>query len=913
MVGKMVSHYRIVEKLGEGGMGVVYKAEDTKLRRFVALKFLPGHVAADDEVQARFLQEARVASALDHPNIATIYDLERTEDSSFISMAYVDGQTLSQRLSSGPLDVDEAIDVAIAVAQGLTKAHKKGIVHRDIKSDNIMISRDGLVKITDFGLAKLVESSIRTKEGAVLGTPHYMSPEQAQSEEVDHRTDIFSLGVVLYEMVTGRFPFTGDRDLAVIYSVIHQEPTPVRELAPHVPPMLERIIAKTLQKNPKDRYQSMEALLEDMLTLKGDYDWRRRVRLRSAAVVRTVQARWAKLLPGGLIALLIFALFILVRGQISGSSKEIVVLPFTDMTEQRGYEEHAWTFAGALSSNLRQSKFLSVIPQIRIRDILRGMGREDEIPLDTITAKELCRLSGTEIAVVGGVRQVDGRLSVQVDLYQVEDWHLLFTATSTGEGEGDFWDLVEAIGFQIRRGLKVTQGAAGQAHEKTIELTTASPEAYGCFLEGERRIEDINMSEAARCFSEAVRFDSTFALAHAMLALIYYSQGQKQRAVAALEKAERFSEGKSDKERLLIRSYECMLRGDREGLLRSLGPLTKQCYDDIRVLTWVGDKYWSYGEIEKAIALFKRTIELDPERSYSYEALGALYTKRREWKRALRAYERQVEIAPYSANSYNSLGAFHLMRGDHDAAIRFLNEAESLRPGFSCYYLGRAFFARGQYDLAETYFQQALHLGQSVRFDSHSHAYLTFIYLDRGQFDRALAESRRAGQNGLNRPLACDTEGLVYLATGQLDSAAAMAEEIRQLDLQGPWSYHLFGLIDCQRGDVKSGLPFLSQALERLSPEDALWPRVHLALARALLQAGEPDRAEEHCRRIIDIWPGSAPAHFVLGLAYEGQGKMDKAVRAFQRVIDIWQEASENLPELKEAKEKIGRYRKEEV
>jgi len=269
LVGKTISHYKILEKLGEGGMGVVYKAQDTKLDRFVALKFLPPHLGKSKEEKERFIHEAKAASALDHNNICTIHEINETEDGQlFIAMAHYEGQTLDQKIKQGPLPLEEAVDIAIQIAHGLDKAHKKEIVHRDIKPGNLLLTGDHVVKILDFGLAKLRGRTKLTKAQTTLGTVAYMSPEQSQSKKVDHRSDIWSLGVVLYEMITGKRPFKGDYDQAMIYSIMNEEPKPLTGLRTGVSMELERIVNKILSKSPDERYQHVDEMLVDLKKVK---------------------------------------------------------------------------------------------------------------------------------------------------------------------------------------------------------------------------------------------------------------------------------------------------------------------------------------------------------------------------------------------------------------------------------------------------------------------------------------------------------------------------------------------------------------------------------------------------------------------------------------------------------------------
>ncbi|UCF05844.1 MAG: protein kinase, partial [bacterium] len=264
MIGKTISHYTILEELGRGGMGVVYKAVDTKLRRTVALKFLSPRALGSEEDKARFLHEAQAAAALSHANICTIHEIDEFEEQSFIVMEFVEGRSLKERIKSGPMKINEAVDVAVQVAEGLREAHAKGIVHRDIKPANIMIKPNGRVKIMDFGLAKAHGQTVLTKVDTTLGTYAYMSPEQARGEAIDHRTDTWSLGIVLYEIVTGQRPFKGDYEQAVIYAIVNEEAEPVTGLRTGIPMELERIITKCLQKDAKHRYQGLADLITDL-------------------------------------------------------------------------------------------------------------------------------------------------------------------------------------------------------------------------------------------------------------------------------------------------------------------------------------------------------------------------------------------------------------------------------------------------------------------------------------------------------------------------------------------------------------------------------------------------------------------------------------------------------------------------
>jgi serine/threonine protein kinase len=354
MVGKTISHYKILEKLGEGGMGVVYKAEDLKLKRIVALKFLPPELTRDPEAKERFIQEAQAASALDHPNICTIHEIDETVDGQlFIVMACYDGETLKKKIASSQsreagLSMDSVIDIAIQIAQGLVKAHEHGIFHRDIKPGNIMITKDGMVKILDFGLAKLAGQVGLTKTGTTVGTIAYMSPEQARGEDVDHRTDIWSFGVVLYEMVSGKLPFRGEYDQAVVYSIMNEQPEPLIPIGSETSGVhleLERIVGTCLEKQAAHRYQSSEQVLADLKRLHRDIDTETSRTAKSVAAPQAKQKKRRTAIVA--LAAVLFVMmasylgYILTSKEIEVDDKTVAIMYIENQTGEGAYGQQA--------------------------------------------------------------------------------------------------------------------------------------------------------------------------------------------------------------------------------------------------------------------------------------------------------------------------------------------------------------------------------------------------------------------------------------------------------------------------------------------------------------------------------------------------------------------------------------------
>ncbi len=481
MIGKTISHYRILQKLGEGGMGVVYRAEDISLGRSVALKFLAPEAVMGEEGQARLAREARSAAALNHPSVCTIYEMDRAEGRTFIAMECVEGQSLKKVIESGPLELDEAIDIGIQIAEGLEEAHARGIIHRDIKPANIMVTPAGQAKIMDFGLAKPFGATKLTRTGATIGTVAYMSPEQARGSDVDARSDIWSLGAVLYEMVAGQPPFKGDYEQAVIYRILNENPEPVTALRPDAPAELARILGKALAGKRADRYPRAEDLLSDLESL-------RRSRGPRAA--------------GG--------------EATSGESKpSIAVLPFRDMSSGRDQEYFCEGIAEELINALVKLEGLGVAART---SSFRFKDRDSDIK--TIGAQ-----LGVRTVLEGSVRKSGDRLRVTAQLVNVEDGFHLWSEKYDRDLE-DIFAIQDEISLAIVEKLRVR--LLGGERRALVKRYTADKDAHNLYLKGlyfwNRRLEG-GMKMAMEHFRQAIDKDPGYALAYVGIADTYSSTG----------------------------------------------------------------------------------------------------------------------------------------------------------------------------------------------------------------------------------------------------------------------------------------------------------------------------------------------------------------------------------------------------
>ena len=473
MIGRTISHYKILSKLGEGGMGVVYKAEDTKLERPVALKFLPSNSLGDEEAQARFLREARAAAALQHPNICTIHEIDEVDGHTFIVMAYLEGEELRKHIEKGPLSLDRLLDIAIQVARGLEEAHSKGVVHRDIKPANIMDTTTGQAVLMDFGLAQIASAASKlTREGTTVGTSAYMSPEQTTGEKTDHRTDIWALGVVLYEMATGQAPFQGHYEQAILYSILHEAPDPITALRTGLPPELERIANKCLTKRADERYQTVSDLLADLGALK-------RSRESSEGKRQSSVTRDAR--------------------------PSIAVLPFQNRSRGEDDEYFSDGVTEDIISTLGNIEGLRVIPRA---SAFHFKGKRPSL-------SEVVGLLKVSHILEGSVRRAGDRLRITVELIDSAEGEQLWTQRYDRVME-DIFDVQDEISRAVADALKVR--LLGDAGTRLARRGTTDVEAYNLVLKGRHLANQYrreSLEQSLKCFEEAIRLDPKFAAAHA--------------------------------------------------------------------------------------------------------------------------------------------------------------------------------------------------------------------------------------------------------------------------------------------------------------------------------------------------------------------------------------------------------------
>jgi non-specific serine/threonine protein kinase len=603
MIGKTISHYRILEKLGEGGMGVVYRAEDTKLKRTVALKFLPTELTRDHEAKERFMQEAQAASALDHPNICTIHEIEETEDGQlFIAMAFYEGETLKERIERGLIKTEEAIEIAIQAAQGLGRAHEAGIVHRDIKPANIMVTNRGEAKIVDFGVAKLAGQAKLTKTGSTPGTAAYMSPEQARGEEVDQRTDVWSLGVVLYEMLTRRLPFKGEHEAALLYSIVHENPQALSALRPETPAMVSSVISKALQKDRMMRYQTTGELVNDL----------KRVAL-----------------PGM---------------QLPRAEKSIVVLPFENLSPDPDQEYFSDGLTEEVISDLSNVNVLRVISR---KSAMTFKGTRKKTP-------EIARELDVQYVLEGSVRKAGNSLRITAQLIDAANDAHLWAEKYSGTLD-DVFDVQEKVSRSIVAALKLK--LTPEESQKIAERPIDNVAAYQCYLKANAEIWRFNESSLDRArthLEKGLDILGDNALLHSAMAFVYWQYvnigaGQEEYIAKAEKHAQRALalDPESPQAHFIIGMINGWVYGNVRENIRQLkmALAVNPNYIDALILL-AGLSTMSFGKLAAAIPLVQRVKQIDPLDPWNYWLQGRLFFFDGQYELAVEQFRQHYQLDP---------------------------------------------------------------------------------------------------------------------------------------------------------------------------------------------------------------------------------------------------------------------------
>ncbi len=826
MIGKTISHYKILEKLGEGGMGDVYKAEDTKLKRLVAIKFLPLELTRDKDMKKRFIHEARAASALDHPNICAIHEIDETEEGQlFICMGYYEGKTIEEKTKQRLLEVDEALDITIQIAQGLDKAHKKKIVHRDIKSANIIVTTDGVTKILDFGIAKLAGQTRVTKDGTSLGTASYMSPEQTLGKEVDHRTDIWSLGVILYEMLTGLTPFQGDYEQAVVYSIMNEEPKPPTSIRTGVPMELERIVNKALAKDPNERYQHLDELIVDLKHVKKEPE-KEKTDAQIPPPPADIKPVWKKPVP---IAITTLAIIVIIVGLLLSGGKEeistpvatgksIAILPFKAIGDSK---EDEYFCDGMHDDILTQVSKIGDLKVVSRTSVMRYKDSDKSM-------KEIAQELGVGTILEGSVRRAGGKVRIVAQLIDAKtDDHLW--AETYDRDYADIFAVQTDVAENIASALKAT--LTPDEISSIESAPTENMEAYDYYLKGryywDTKTDRAGNMMAAELLEKAVELDPSFTLAYAWLAVVDFALFDRitwdptperlEKGKYALEQATRLDPDLTEVHYAHAQYYRDIKDDHKRALINYLKAL-KGRPNDSEFNRGIGRSYMALAEWGNAEQYLLKAYELNPYGLFTATTVADYYTRTRDWRKAEYYIDKAITSFPEQPYPYWVKAIIAYMGyGDNEKALRIIEdgipfagerrmlayrfevdiwtrrfqdifEAVEPYPGFDFYYFckGIAYLLMEQKDQAKNNLDSARvkyeRRTQTAPHNIDNYMNLGLVYAGLGMKEKAIQTAKKAvelepiSQNAFAAPNRHRRLSYVYLTVGEYDRALGEIE-----------------------------------------------------------------------------------------------------------------------------------------
>ncbi len=750
MQQRTVSHYEIERKIGEGGMGEIYLARDTRLDRPVALKFLPDHLSRDPKARERLLREAKAASKLSHPNILTIHEVGEDEDGNiFIAMAYVEGDTLDQVIARSELSIARVINMATQLCEGLVRAHAAGVVHRDIKPQNILVDRSGRITILDFGLAKVFDAQKLTQTGAMVGTMQYMSPEQARGQEIDHRSDIFSFGAVLYEMITGHAPFAGDNPGTVLNGIMNEQALPPSRINAECPPGLELIVLTALAKKPESRYQKTQEVLDDL---------RREEKVVSHSLsnpdtlppMHTKHPRrrlWPYVAPTVLVfaaatAFLIFSptrFSIVANNEAHAERNTLAVMYFDSVLDPSDVDRTAQMITNLLITDLSESDYLAVVSQQRLFDILKNLGKPNTAVIDRTVASEVAQQAGASWILTGSILQTEPGFILVSSISDAESGRILASQRVEGQPGEAIFSVVDRLGAGIRDDLTLPKAADKEGNRPLTEFTTSSQEAYKCYLEGIDLMEKLDFTGSARLFTRATELDSTFAMAYLRLARAQRSRALFNEANAAAEKAARFVDHATPLERLYIESERAVADGQPDRSIETLREIVKRYPDEKEATRYLADYYLVRRRGAEAAELYEKIVVLDPSSKIAYNNMTYAYEYAGNYDKAIESINRYIALVPDEANPYDSRGDLYAHHGRIDDAIASYQLALRKQADFypSVTKLGHMHLFRREYAIADSVYRR--HFASNAREDhSMGREYLALIPMAQGHLKSAL-------------------------------------------------------------------------------------------------------------------------------------------------------------------------------
>ncbi|MBN1163206.1 MAG: protein kinase [Candidatus Krumholzibacteriota bacterium] len=754
MRGQKISHYKIIAEIGSGGMGVVYKAEDLTLGRPVAIKFLPAHLSRDEKAKKRFVREAKMASALNHPNIGVIHEIARTDDGrTYIVMAYYEGLTLKEKLAAGIVSVEQALDYAIQTASGLAEAHQQGIVHRDLTPGNLLVTGEDRVVIIDFGLARLASLSKLTQEGSILGTRSYLSPEQARGDEIDERSDIFSLGIVLFESLTGHLPFQGEYDASLLYSIVHQEPDPLAKYRSDIPETLQLVIARALHKDPAGRYQSVREMKNDLEAVRDEYFTRNPREISAHTTAAYTRRDGRSRLKMAAIALPLLAALILLflwqQGRRAGPEPlSLAIIDFQDLTNS-GDPTLSTGITSLVNVELVESDIIRVVSPAYLYELRRRLFGGPHGPIREDQGLEIARKAGARLLLTGRITNLESTPYVTWQLVDVGSGKSLGASRLEN---GNLARTADNIVAGVLPLLARESGLEASPPPSAGTLTSESPEAYKQYLAGVLARDEYRPGEALKDLELAVAIDTTFALAFFDLSKLYYGYLSAEQSLSVAgslaDRAWRLRARLGIKDRLRLEAWRMQLSARILEALDVYREMLTRWPDDRDILRDFADRLVSWMFYEEAISVAGEALALYPQDHILRQVYQGCLQRMGRFPEALEATQTYYRHYPQTANAHDELGRRYLGLGLPGEAEESFRRSLEIDPAFwaSRQGLAACAFSRGETGRAISLYEEILRdpgIAAGLRFeilssDTGDMLGLAWLYAFSGRYQKAL-------------------------------------------------------------------------------------------------------------------------------------------------------------------------------